>query len=160
MNSTSDFDPQAAVIAWANREAALKHQREFAKSFRDIEYRARIEPFDREIEGIDKALETEGAALRAALAVYVAETGDTLKGVDGAAVRRVHPLRYDKAEALAWAQEYAPHLLRTKPPELDVRKFEDAVKNGQVKWDGAESVNEVQIVISPLGHLVKQEGGG
>jgi predicted NBD/HSP70 family sugar kinase len=153
-----NFDPQAAIIAWANREAELKHRLEVAQWFRELEYKRNLEATDKDIEAMKTALDTEEKALRAALATYVLETGDTLKTVDGASIRRVHPLRYDKAEALAWAREKAPHLLRYAEPALDVRKFEDAVKNGQVKWDGAESVNEVQIVIDKLGHLVKNEG--
>lgn len=154
------FDPQTAINAFANREAELKKRLEVAQWYRDIEYKRNLEQTDRDIEAIKASLESEGQALRSVLAAYVAETGDTLKTVDGASVRRVHPLRYDKAEALAWARENAPHLLRYKEPELDVRKFEAAIANGQVQWDGAEQTNEVQIVISPLGHLVKQEGDG
>lgn len=154
----TDFDPQQAITAWANREHELKRQREYAQAFRDISYQTRVLPLDNQLAVIDAALKTEEAALRDALAAYVADSGD-LHPHEMVTVRRVHPLRYDKDAALKWAEEHAPYLLRVKK-ELDVRKFEDAVKNGRVQYDGAETVNEVQIVIGKLGHLVEQKSEG
>lgn len=152
------FNPQTALRAWANREAELQHELEVAQWFRDLEYQRSLAQTDKDIERLKAALKDEETALRQQLREYVAETGDLLKDVDGASVRRVSPLVYDKAAAFAWAEEHAPHLIRVKK-ELDVRKFEDALNNERVSWDGAEKVNEVQIVLNKLGHLVEGKEG-
>lgn len=161
MNSeNSAIDPAALVKAWANEEAELVNRIEVAEWFRELEYQNHLARLDTELEGM-KAIKAEREkAVRAQLAAYVAETGDMLRDVDGVTVRRVHPLHYDKADALAWARENAPHLLRYKEPELDVRKFEAAIANEQVKWAGAEKTNDVQIALSKLGHLVDQKSEG
>lgn len=157
MNSeNSTIDPAALIKAWANEEAEYNRQIEINRAFYDIEYHTRLSKLDAEYADLTAAKAEREKAVRAQLAAYIAQTGDTMRDVDGVTVRRVHPLRYDKAEALAWARENAPHLLRYKEPELDIRKFEAAIVNGQVRWDGAEQTNELQIVMGKLGHLVDQ----
>lgn len=157
MDNLPDLD--ALLKQHANDKHERMQRLEVARWFRELEYQNHLAQLDTEIAGmeaVDKERETE---LRDTLARYVAETGD-LRPHEMVTVQRRHPLRYDKDAALAWVIENAPHLLRVKK-ELDVRKFEDAIKAGHLKWDGAEQTNEIQIAVGKLGHLVdvKSEGG-
>lgn len=154
MNDLPNID--ALLKQHANKEAELNNRLEVARWFRELTYQNQLARLDAEIEGMETEQKNNETALRQQLSEYVASTGD-LHPHESVTVRRTQPLRYDKDAALAWAQENAPHLLRVKK-ELNVRAFEDAVKHGKVNYPDAETVNEVQIVLRPLGHLVKQEG--
>lgn len=156
MNDLPDIDK--IMRTYANQEAERNTRLEVARWYRELEYQNHLARLDAEIAALEAEGKDAETTLRQQLAAYVADTGD-LHPHESVTVRRVHPLRYDKAAAFAWAEENAPYLLRVKK-ELDVRLFEDAVKNDRIKWDGAETVNEVQIVLRPLGHLVEQKSEG
>jgi hypothetical protein len=152
-NNLPDID--ALLRTHANDKADRMQRLEVAKWFRELQYQNYLARLDAEIADMEAVDKEREAALKQTLADYVADTGD-LKPHEMVTVRRTDPLRYDKDEALAWVTENAPHLLRVKK-ELDVRKFEDAVKAGHLKWDGAEQTNEVVIVVGKLGHMVDQK---
>lgn len=155
INDLPDID--ALLRTYANRENTLNERIEIARFFRDVAYQRYISRLDKEIEEMTTELKTNGETLRQQLTEYVLSTGDKHPH-ESVTVRYVHPLEYDKDEALAWVLEHAPHLVRVRK-ELDVSKFKEAIKNGHIQWAGAEEVRKVEIVLRPLGHLVEKSEG-
>lgn len=98
------------------------------------------------------ALADAESALRADILDYMASTGD-LHASPLVTFRRTYKLMYDKDAALAYAHQRRPDLLRIKE-ELNVRKFEAAVKNGELPDFDAEETAAPTLEIHPLGELL------
>lgn len=131
--------------------------REFAHL--QAEYQSQIERLREEEKVIaDKRrvlqnyLDEQEQEVRTDILDYMASTGD-LHASPLVTFRRTRKLMYDKETALAYVQQNHREFLRVVE-SLDVRKFEAAVKNGELPDFDAEVVPAPTLEIHPLGELL------
>lgn len=145
-----DFNQR--LLAIAQVEASIRA----SEAKRQQIYDLILAELDENIAQAKQAAEVMRDSLKADTLRYIAAGGSPSDLHSAVTFSRRTKLVYDRDEVLTKALELnADELVRRKEPELKVREFEAAWKDGRLPWAQVEEVNDPTVAISSkLGDLL------
>lgn len=146
------MDMQQQVIDFAKQQAAMDQQAAMLREQIAALEALHITPLKNLLKLIEQGKADADSSFRAFLLEQFKTDGDQ-RPHPSIEIRMRPVWKYDRAAALALAQEHAPDLVKVER-SLKVRDLESAISNGEVSWLKVEKELIPTVAIGKLGEYV------